>query len=113
MIMVEPLRDETATDSTLIVLPNMVENPTPPTVMLETNAVDVVSVLPDIVDVINAPADKVEPLKEDRRTVLPVMLENVKMPLYMVEADKVDVANIFPCAVEKINKDVIVFHISI
>jgi hypothetical protein len=111
MLIVEPFSDDIAAVVIITVLPVIVENPTPPTVMLETSAVDVASVLPDMVDATIAPNDTVEPVKEDRRTVLPVMVENASEPLYRVEADRVDVINVLPCAVENSKNDVIVFNI--
>jgi hypothetical protein len=106
--MVEPFIDDTATVFVFTVLPIMVENPTCPAMILETRAVDVASVLPAIVEVVNAVADKVEPVTDDRRTMLPVIVENVKEPPYIVETDRVDVTTLLPCAVEKRSTDVIV-----
>jgi hypothetical protein len=55
----------------LMVLPTMVENPPPPTTILETFAVEATSVLPCAVENTIPPRYMVEPFTVDKTTVLP------------------------------------------
>jgi hypothetical protein len=76
IIIVEPLTTDADNTFAVTVLPNSVENPPCPMVILEISVVDVVNVLPNMVDATIPPTNSVEPVSDENRTVLPLSVDN-------------------------------------
>ena len=75
MNMEEPFVVDTDTVFAVIVLPNIVENPPHPSIILDIMAVDVVTLLPANVDATSPLMDRVDPVTVENRTVLPPSVE--------------------------------------